>query len=676
MTDRILRHPTVRRHRPAATPLLSAALGLLLCVATVTASAAQIGVLPLLNLQTDADLRSGFDAEGPHMVFMVREANQHNTDLNGDGDTLDYVIHLYRHDTGALTNLGLTVPRDPNPLRPVIRNGFMSFRVDEARQGNTDFNGDGDAHDFVTHILDLSTGALTNLGFATTFPRNTGDLVSFRVIEGEAGADLNNDGDLDDEVMHAHVLATGTTVNLGLAAPNERFPAGPFVRHSGSGPVLSFLVSEQNQGGSDLNSDGDADDVVFFTFDAVTGQTVNRGLAVLRASHARDDELFEVPVVEADQGGADLNGDGDADDVVLHLLAPASDTVVNLALAISPKNVPVSIDGLRVGFQVDEASQAGIDLNGDGDAADAVVHHYDHATGSVVNLGYGGGYSTVVGEQLFFTANERYHGSDLNGDGDATDPVTFVVDLATGAVPVSGVTGWLLRAAPDLMLLDVREYDAGDLNGDGDTDDPFKFAFNVRTGTAVNLGEASLTSLYYMTERAIGASAFERYEGIDANGDGDTDDLMMRVFDAATGEVLELGAGGPSPEVRDELVIVVVYESQEGRDLNGDGDTDDYVMHVTELPEPPPAPDQQVGDLIDLLLGLGLPHGLENSLLVKLQNALAVLQDGDPSNDLQTCNHLQSFINQVGGLSGGAIPSADAQTLIDAASAIRSSLGC
>jgi probable HAF family extracellular repeat protein len=78
-------------------------------------------------------------------------------------------------------------------------------------------------------------------------------------------------------------------------------------------------------------------------------------------------------------------------------------------------------------------------------------------------------------------------------------------------------------------------------------------------------------------------------------------------------------------------------------------------------------------ELIDLIKGMGLPRGIENSLLAKLENALNALNAGDTAG---ACDLLGAFINEVNALAGKKIPIEDAETAIDAASSLRGLLGC
>jgi probable HAF family extracellular repeat protein len=82
---------------------------------------------------------------------------------------------------------------------------------------------------------------------------------------------------------------------------------------------------------------------------------------------------------------------------------------------------------------------------------------------------------------------------------------------------------------------------------------------------------------------------------------------------------------------------------------------------------------EELVELIERVKGIGVPNGIENSLLQKLENALAALESGDTE---EACDLFGAFIHQVNALAGKKIPTGDAEVLIDAASGLRGLLGC
>ncbi|MCZ6793153.1 MAG: dockerin type I repeat-containing protein, partial [Planctomycetota bacterium] len=117
--------------------------------------------------------------------------------LNGDGDAEDRVVHVPDLDTGTTTNLELA----PSGGGRILYGTRLFFRVRE--QGGQDLNGDGDSEDSVLHLHDLDTGTTTNLELAGRVSFSSGKWLAFAVSESEQGADLNGDGDSDDDsVLH------------------------------------------------------------------------------------------------------------------------------------------------------------------------------------------------------------------------------------------------------------------------------------------------------------------------------------------------------------------------------------------------------------------------------------------------------------------------------------------
>ena len=131
----------------------------------------------------------------------------------------------------------------------------------------------------------------------------------------------------------------------------------------------------------------------------------------------------------------DLNDDGDLGDNVLHMHDLESETTTNLELARWPSCCPGSFASEdSFVFSVYENLQGGEDLNGDGDADDVVLHEYNPNTGTMTNLEVPcANFPVASGNWIGFFASEHCHGEDLNGDGDLrNDFVWHVHDLATG----------------------------------------------------------------------------------------------------------------------------------------------------------------------------------------------------------------------------------------------------
>src|SRR5690242_1018974 len=91
----------------------------------------------------------------------------------------------------ALNNTGL----DATPGKFVVCNGRVAFRTSESHQAMSDLNGDTEANDQVLHVVDLASGIATNIMLDASGPLACGgDLFAFGVSEanqGIGGTDLN-----------------------------------------------------------------------------------------------------------------------------------------------------------------------------------------------------------------------------------------------------------------------------------------------------------------------------------------------------------------------------------------------------------------------------------------------------------------------------------------------------
>ena len=83
-----------------------------------------------------------------------------------------------------------------------------------------------------------------------------------------------------------------------------------------------------------------------------------------------------------------------------------------------------------------------------------------------------------------------------------------------------------------------------------------------------------------------------------------------------------------------------------------------------------PDPAALIVFLIERVLGLNLQHGIANNLDSKLDAAFQALVDVSKNNHIAAVNALDAFINAVAAQRGKAIPEADADRLIAAATRI------
>lgn len=88
-------------------------------------------------------------------------------------------------------------------------------------------------------------------------------------------------------------------------------------------------------------------------------------------------------------------------------------------------------------------------------------------------------------------------------------------------------------------------------------------------------------------------------------------------------------------------------------------------------------PSRATGNLIAAIGNMGLARGVASSLTAPLGEVSRLLDDGNPNNDGAVCSKLGAFSSQVRvKASSGQLTTEDAGALLQAATAIRQSLGC
>ena len=458
-------------------------------------------------------------------------------------------------------SLGLATPRTMGVAQDGGR--FAVLSVSEAAQGGADLNGDGDALDLVLHLVDMKDGSTTNLGWATAWG-----------------------------------VRTNTNRQAGY--------------YEAFGPVrdrrLGFVLSEADQGGVDLNGDGDALDLIASVYDTSTDTLYSSGLS--GAVFLADPPWAGIAVQEPQHG--DLDGNGFATHDVLHVWNIETGKVTNVGLpliafdnGLDPlaKSWHVHTNGSSLLFNVPEWVQ-GLDANGDGDTTDDVLHVFDAERARLFATGLATAQAPLVGDELEALAvSEPKMNADLDGDGEIVDNVLHLFHEATGEVRIlpfglktleqasaaGRVTGDPFEVHGELVVFTAHE-GAGDLNGDGDQDDYVALLHDFEAHTTVPL-EAAYK--YAINEHHVVYEGYEPGAGIDWNGDGDTGDLVLQVYDLATGATLNTGIASARVKAGwgddDEPILLEGHriawlpdEASEGADLNGDGDLDDRVMHLLD----------------------------------------------------------------------------------------------
>jgi len=489
---------------------------------------------------------------------------------------LDSELVVYDSDRRSLFSSGSIVA-----LGPYLFGELVLFLVDEAVLGQ-DLDQDGETDHLIYHVLDLETLAVTSLdlpGFdAPDYvfgSRTSSRFLGFLVQELDAG-DLNGDGDAEDEVAHVYDAETREVRNLELAT--EQLPLV-------EGDQVFVYVDEIAQGGGDLNGDGVVGDGLFtgalFQHDYPANVTSSTGFAGRKGPPG-------LAILDEGQAGSDLNGDGvlSSGTRMFYVFDNETGAAQPLGLGGSPI-LTGSVPGFTALPVSELASQ--IDLNGDGDLLDGGTFGWSPRSGRVERLGLGGTAALSVQRQgnqvsMILRASEAFDQVDVTGDGDASDsfPVYWTSDggAETLALPWTYADG---RFEGALLAFHVFESDLGsDVNGDGQLTSLVQVVHDFSRDQTWAFPWA--TGLSWVTGGLFYVYRFEFFEGQDLNGDGSIDATVLFSLDPATG-IETVYPASVEPELDAEVRLasngyLAIRVQETVADLNGDGDTDDLVLHV------------------------------------------------------------------------------------------------
>lgn len=409
------------------------------------------------------------------VLYSVKET-QSSGDLNGDGDTLDEVLHLFNHKTMEIQNIGFV------GYQPLMNSRYVVFSAFEG-QGAGDLNGNGRLNDLVPQTFDIASGVVTNLGLSAqspVFSRINENLYAFVAWEVGQGKDLNGDGVLSANVLHIHDFRTGETRNVGVDASARLFEL------SLSGELIGFAAYESNQGGMDLNGDGDATDPIAFFYDFASDRLINTakaGIPVVSGGKAL------LGVFEDMEGNIDLDGNGIVGGQVLYQMDLQSNQMQSMGLTLSGLDSFTLGENENVFFQVDESLQDE-DLNADHDHGDHVLHYYRASDNTIHNIGLASRFLAQNGDVVLVSAREDANGvTDMNGDGDFNDQILQYYNVIDGSLTNSGtIAPWsILVGNTQLGSIFLNWERNTDWNGDGDSRDSVITFYNKQTFETIHI---------------------------------------------------------------------------------------------------------------------------------------------------------------------------------------------
>jgi hypothetical protein len=316
-------------------------------------------------------------------------------------------------------------------------------------------------------------------------------------------------------------------------------------------------------GADALFPDGAIDDDVLQIVDGTTG-VVTTACPAGEVSVGGANAVYLRPESTFGTGGCpagSLNGDGDTTDDVVQLVVGAGATQ-NLGLAATAVRASSAVAAALIS----ESHQASADRNGDGDATDDVVAVYPLPAGPWTNVGQAADTLAVSGARVaFLTPEAAQGGASLNVDADATDRVAQLYEVGgTGLHNVAvAADDFVLGAASGTVcgprqLLAIRANEAADgttdQNGDGDTTDDVLVVYDAETDTTYETGEAITPcrleacdprAPYRVLGNEVRFLTFETEQNEDLDGNGTIGGLVLQSYDVCTGITTVLGLVDP-----------------------------------------------------------------------------------------------------------------------------------
>ena len=400
--------------------------------------------------------------------------------------------------------------------------------------------------------------------------------------------------------------STGRTTRVSVNSAGEQQDdadtVGTTIAISRNGRYVVFSSAGTNLVPGDTNGFVDA-----FLHDIVTGHTErvsvaadgsqsdgdtyggapsSDGLYVIMDSHATnlggndpngsEYDVFVYGPDPSDQA-SDLTGDGDLDDAVLYVLDTGAPVPAPVALGAASS---ASVSNGSVAFLLPEAA-TGVDRNGDQDLADAFVHlSVDGAPAQdlsqeAIQVGLSPELVAVlvpaVGGERFLRVYDRAQALWSANLGPAADAIQvrgavvalreaatgalYVYDHASATVTPVGATAEDFVLGDRILALRTSEEKAvADLNGDSDTSDDVLQVYDLVSGQLLSTHQAVTPCRFEACDarlpyRVIGDNVtfltLEADQGSqDLDGNGDATGLVIQTFNAR--QAAEAAGGGGS----------------------------------------------------------------------------------------------------------------------------------
>jgi len=309
-------------------------------------------------------------------------------------------------------------------------------------------------------------------------------------------------------------------------------------------------------------------------------------------------DIVVFPTPELAWGGGpdrDFNRDRDTRDCILRYKNLKTGMIVNTGLTVSCRPRDIDIYENIIIFV----------------GHDGAVRYYDINTGLVEDIGSRGSHPTIHKNIIAFSSGDMIFYYDLKtrtltdtgvwgnspviydhiiAFSDGSPSTIHYYDLRTGVVTDTTALGEEPVLHGSIIAFVTEEGQVGeDLNHDGDLGDRVIRYYDLTTRKVVNTGASGKAPAIY--GRYIVFMTGERSAGRDLTGDGDTNDWVIRYYDLEVGQVYNTARLGIEPDIYEDVISFWVFEPLARLDINGDGDKSDpivqtYKITSTEMEQP------------------------------------------------------------------------------------------
>jgi hypothetical protein len=284
-----------------------------------------------------------------------------------------------------------------------------------------------DDPDPTVQVYDADTGQLRSIPHSTDAMWVEGSLLATLVPEWEnGGQDLNGNGSNNDGFVELHDL---DTEHVRMTSRNDCYVIS-------IGGDLAVVGLEQHPEPREVR--------VYDRFTDTLSDPIEAGVASLTVNNGVSDRRYAYLVSEY-EAGADLDGDGELWDEVLHLFDARTGTARNVGRAAYSRP---QIDADRVAFLA--VAEPTIERP----PSRTSVHVLDVRTGVVTDTGVMASDFLLEDGRILALTPEEWQGIDLDGDLALTHTVLQVHDLGSGETLSTGLTVLYFDDEYDPIVLD------------------------------------------------------------------------------------------------------------------------------------------------------------------------------------------------------------------------------